>query len=215
MTEEKTILFVRHAQSIYNMKHLFCGHTDSELSNTGEREVELLTNTLKNLNIAKSELEIYSSPLKRCLNTIKPYSDSVSKLILQREELIEINFGEWEGKTQKEVFAGWREQYLAWLERKANMQLPSGDSLETYADSLYRYLLSLLKNSSAKYIIVCTHSTPVRIIASKTLVDDLSLVPALDVKNSSITVIKYRPAEAVRMKLDSYNLLANCGISNK
>ena len=89
----KTIIYiVRHAKSTANENGLFGGITDYELSNAGLEQAENLAIRLKEYEIDS----IYSSPLKRAIQTIKPTSVMKNMNINIVDNLREINFGTWE-----------------------------------------------------------------------------------------------------------------------
>ena len=62
------IYLIRHAESTANNEGIFGGITDFNLSNNGFKQAEDLALKFENINIDG----IYSSPLKRAVQTIIP-----------------------------------------------------------------------------------------------------------------------------------------------
>lgn len=85
--------FIRHAPTDWNLKGLTMGQADVPLGSQG---TELLNKELPRL----TELEIgalYSSPLKRCLQTAEPLSRKLGLSIVCIPELMERDWGVFEG----------------------------------------------------------------------------------------------------------------------
>ncbi len=100
----KTIIYIiRHAKSIANENGLFGGITDYELSKEGLKQAENLSLRLKNYEIDS----IYSSPLKRAIQTIKPTAIMKNKEVIIIDDLREINVGTWENVLRSDL----REKY--------------------------------------------------------------------------------------------------------
>lgn len=87
-----SIFFVRHGLTEWNQKKLLQGHCDIPLSELGKLQALALRNQLEGVSFSK----VYSSDLKRALETASLISNSNSIIIDQR--LRERYYGEWEGK---------------------------------------------------------------------------------------------------------------------
>jgi len=99
---------IRHSKP-YNPNDLCYGRMDFDVSPTFEEESE---GALKALVAAKAmPTRLFSSPLLRCKRLAEKASAVVNLPIEYRDEIIEMNFGSWEGKKMTEVpreeMAGW------------------------------------------------------------------------------------------------------------
>lgn len=91
------IHLIRHGCVKENTEWKYIGHTDSKLSAEGISQLEEMK---KNRIYPYADI-IFSSPLSRCTDTAKIlYPDSK---IITVDELIEYNFGEFEGRTADEL----------------------------------------------------------------------------------------------------------------
>ena len=91
------IHFFRNGETVADGNKQYIGVTDVELSTKG-------INALKNLKEKFDYLDpalIFSSPLKRCVDTTRELFPN--KKIVALPELREYNFGEFEGKTPEEL----------------------------------------------------------------------------------------------------------------
>jgi len=97
----KKFFFIRHGETEWNTKQLCQGQLDTELSEVGRLEVELLGKSMKAFPFSR----ICTSPLKRALKTAKILQamlpDSKIQLI---DELKERDWGELEGCSRAEMY---------------------------------------------------------------------------------------------------------------
>jgi probable phosphoglycerate mutase len=70
-----------------------------ELDDIGREQACKLPARLKPAPIAA----IYASPLERTMQTAEPLSHTLDLPVIPRERLIEVNFGDWTGKTMLEL----------------------------------------------------------------------------------------------------------------
>ena len=89
------IILVRHCEAHGNTISVFQGHTDSDISGNGAAQLELLALRCRNMPIDA----IYSSPLKRAFRTAEAINQYHHLPIQIEPRLIEINGGDWEGKS--------------------------------------------------------------------------------------------------------------------
>lgn len=117
----KTIYFIRHGQTKYNLEGKFVGSTDLPLSEDGRKQI------FNKWDGVQEHIErdiIFTSPMKRCVETtgiIFPY-DSFEVLKNMRE----MNFGMFEGKTHDEL--EYIEEYRYFRETKGRAKIPKGES---------------------------------------------------------------------------------------
>lgn len=75
-----------------------------------------------------TDLCVYSSPMKRCLQTASIIFPD--QQIHQIEDLREISFGLWEGKTYSEILsdAALKDSYQRWIDTGAESAVPEGET---------------------------------------------------------------------------------------
>lgn len=118
------IHFIRHG-AIEGTKHgAYIGVTDPALSEEGIKELKNLDNTHK----YPYAPVIFTSPLKRCVETAQVIYPHVNPIII--DELSEMNFGEWEGKTADELRGD--PLFEKWLAGDKGATPPSGESNDDF-----------------------------------------------------------------------------------
>lgn len=101
------IHLIRHAMTAENLEGKYIGHTDVEATEYGLKQIEDLIQEYGGY----PEIEaVFSSPLKRCLQTAKLIYPDKKPIVMN--DLIEYDFGEFEGRTADEMkddeaFAQW------------------------------------------------------------------------------------------------------------
>lgn len=114
------IHLIRHGMTEANVKAQYVGVTDTPLYEEGKKKLYKLKEMYE---YPKVDL-YYSSPLSRCVDTCKIiYPDANVKLV---DGLKECNFGDYEGKTTKELAGD--ETFIKWLESGQQIQPPNGES---------------------------------------------------------------------------------------
>jgi broad specificity phosphatase PhoE len=122
MTE---LILVRHGETVWNVEKIYRGRADVELDEVGIKQAELLGKYLSNW-----ELEaIYSSPLKRALETANIIARYHKIGVYIGDGLIDFDYGEWQSLPEQEV----RRLYPALLDKWHNnpheIRMPGGESL--------------------------------------------------------------------------------------
>lgn len=131
----RRLLLARHGQTEWNSVFRYQGKTDVPLNLEGKRQAARLA-----ARICAWEPEaLFTTPLARAHET----AEIVREGLLMREkppltvldDLSEIDFGDWEGKTFQEIEAAYGEQYRAWRQDPSRVTPPGG---ETFPEILER-----------------------------------------------------------------------------
>jgi alpha-ribazole phosphatase/probable phosphoglycerate mutase len=123
-----TLVLVRHAEPVDDMRGRCYGSLDVELSEQGHAQARELAERLTERYDA-----VYSSPRVRALETAQPLAAEVHV----DDRLREIDFGEFEGRTYEEIARTEPELFRAWMETPTQVRFPGGES---YADVRRRAL---------------------------------------------------------------------------
>ncbi|MBT4366618.1 histidine phosphatase family protein [Candidatus Peregrinibacteria bacterium] len=173
------LIITRHGETFWNRKHLMQGTIDSELSPTGLYEAEKLAKRLKNDHFDY----IYSSPLSRAKLTaeeVARFHPDVTFGVV--EDLIERDFGEFEGKTKKDI--GWH--------TSPHPEPPEGELSSdnvSRAGQFMSYLLKIHKKSDVVLLVAHKHINSA-IIASCLGTDWDSVYDMSEWKNTNVTIIQ-------------------------
>lgn len=118
------IHFIRHGAIEETKKGAYIGVTDPELSEEGTRELKSLDNSCK----YPYAPVIFTSPLKRCTQTCEILYPHINPITV--DELTEMNFGKWEGKTADELRGD--PLFESWLAGEEGVTPPGGESNDDF-----------------------------------------------------------------------------------
>lgn len=95
------VLLARHGQTDWNRDQRFQGHSDPPLNEIGRAQAAALAEQLRDVPLAA----VYSSDLRRALETASVVAAAKRLSVRPRVALREIDVGEWSGLTVSEIEA--------------------------------------------------------------------------------------------------------------
>jgi broad specificity phosphatase PhoE len=161
------LILVRHGETVHNVAGIAQGWNDSALSERGERQVRALAERLKEAGVTA----IYSSPLGRALATANVVAEATNLPVMVLDELREMSYGTWEGRSFMDVRSADEEAYQRWI-NDAEAPCPEGES---HADVRRRLERAFATMTTARPVVI-THGTAIRI--SITALLDLPVMAA-------------------------------------
>ncbi|MFB3921344.1 MAG: histidine phosphatase family protein [Terriglobia bacterium] len=159
--------FVRHGVSGWNAENRLCGRTDVALSDEGRRQAALLGERLRGL--APSAL--YTSPLRRAMETAEILAASVGRKPTVDDRLTELDYGAWEGKTFAEIMAQEGDAFRAWDADPGNVPPRGGESGAQALRRVAPFLDEITARHSGEHehVIVVCHRTICRLVVCHVL----------------------------------------------
>ena len=131
-------IFIRHGCTVSNREHRYLGRTDEPLDEAGVFELENALNNgvYKALegNSLKEQI-IITSPMRRCKQTAEIiFPVAQHHKIHTVKEFAEMDFGEWELKSYKELSTDirFRDSYQAWIDSGGTLAFPNGESRKEF-----------------------------------------------------------------------------------
>ena len=182
MTE---ILFIRHGETDCNKKHLYYGHLNPSLNETG---INQLKNTKKKLEKMNEKINIiFSSDLKRCRESLELLE--IDKNIKQHfsENLRELNFGILEGKTYKEIENQFPHYVNEMKNNWRNFKAEGGESLSDLQKRSAKEINKIKNEYKNKKILVVAHAGVIQSLISYYLFNNLDGYWKFRLDNGSIT----------------------------
>jgi broad specificity phosphatase PhoE len=200
----KMIFLVRHGQTEWNRDGLFRGHKDIPLSKRGRAQARAAGERLVSCTIGC----IYTSPLKRSLETATLISERTGANIKIDEGFRDIHFGEWEGKTVKEVQEKYSDSYNLYMLHPEKCIFPNGESLNRCSERSWRSFFSVAKTENQDIVIV-THRVILKLILLGTLGLTTSSFWKIQLDTCSISEITNDNGNFVICRLNSVAHLAS------
>lgn len=149
----KKVTFLRHGKIASAGRYV--GSTDVSLSKEGETQIATMRPYFSE-NLYQS---IYSSPLKRCVQTCE--SLNIEKRIFFDDRLREIDFGLWEGKSFDEIATTSPEEIEVWARGEEDFAFPEGESVSSFRNRITSFCATL-RTTDSPTILIIAHGGVIR-----------------------------------------------------
>jgi alpha-ribazole phosphatase len=188
------IYLIRHTQTAAD-PGLCYGQSDIALADSFPGEMANLHDKLPEFD---EDCKVFSSPLTRCLQLAKTFSDTVTT----DARLQELDFGEWEGKRFDDIDTAVLQH---WTNNFVTAAPPKGENFEDLylrAGSFWQDLLAaeapahaprLRPVGEAEQVLVITHAGVIRALLARAL--NLPLANSFQLRIDSGSVHKLRQAD--------------------
>jgi ribonuclease H / adenosylcobalamin/alpha-ribazole phosphatase len=157
-------LLLRHGSTEMSAERRFAGRGDIALTSDGVRQARLVARRLADSGIDV----IVSSPLQRTRRTAEAVAEATGAPMVVDEDLVEADFGSWEGLTFAEAGRQWPDEMAAWM-ASPDAPPPGGESFAIVALRVLAALDRLIENHRHKTIVVVSHVTPIKTLLCRAL----------------------------------------------
>ena len=156
-----TIHLLRHGQTALSREDVFCGSgLDPELTPEGLEMAQAFAAAYRK----KPLRAIYSSALRRGVDTAHPLCDELGLRMQVRPSLNEISYGEWEGLSKAEVNKQFHDDYIRWLADPAWHAPTGGESAIAVARRGLGVIDEIKKEFDDGDVLIVSHKATIRII---------------------------------------------------
>ena len=186
-----TLYLVRHGQTIWNSTGKYQGRTDVALSDKGISQAKKTVNRFLSVHLDG----VIASPLKRAADTARGIAETHGLPLETDSRLMELSFGDWEGKTYEEIEKIWPGMIEEMYHDAGSLRLPHGESFEDCQKRCMEAVKGILQRGDNKsYAIVC-HGAALRTIICGLIQIPLSRSWNLALSNASISQVNIYPGD--------------------
>jgi len=184
------IWFIRHGETAWNAQHRLQGWTDIPLNETGRQQAGQLAARLA-LEVARAPFAaLYSSPLRRAVQTARPAAERLGLAIQSEPGLRERGFGVLEGLAYEDMARLAPKATAVWRRRDPDEPLEGGESLGQFQTRIITTAQTIARRHRGERILAVTHGGALDILwRAATHVDLRAPHPAPSV-NTSINRIR-------------------------
>jgi broad specificity phosphatase PhoE len=183
------LILIRHGETLWNKEGRIQGISDIELSEAGIEQARRLALSLKDSDIGT----IHASPLKRAYRTAEIINSFHQKKIEVHPQLTEMDQGDFEGLTFKELMACEKEFLHRWIADPASVRMPRGESLAELQTRAWQPIEKMIESS--QNALVVAHNFTIAAILCRLRNISLSEFRSTCVDNASKTLINIREGE--------------------
>ncbi|MFF0230620.1 bifunctional RNase H/acid phosphatase [Micromonospora sp. NPDC005254] len=202
------LILVRHGETAYTEQGRYSGRGDVPLSERGRAQARATGARVAAL--APSVAAVLSSPLSRCTATAAAIAGALGDVPVRTEtDLIECDFGQWEGRTFAEVRQEWPGEMDAWL-ASPRIAPPGGESFTQVAERVHRVVNALPAAYPGETVVVVSHVSPIKLALRDALAASDAFLHRLFLDAAGISVFDMWPdgGIAVRTVNDTAHLPA-------
>lgn len=154
-----TVYLVRHGQSVGNLRDLFIGHTDIELTELGLQQAKMAAGYLKDFPLDA----IYSSDLQRAYNTACALGELKHLPVIKTQQMREIFGGKWEEESFPDLGKNYTEDFSVWCEDFGNARCTDGESVAELQSRIVGEVRRIVEENPGKSVAIFCHATPIRV----------------------------------------------------
>ena len=153
------LILARHGETAWNVEKVFRGRADVDLDRVGLKQAELLGKYLSNW-----ELEaIYSSPLRRALDTANMVAGYQKVAVRVAEGLTDFDYGEWQSVPEQEVKKLYPALLNEWHSNPHKVRTPGGESLEDVRRRVVELINDILPRHRGNVLLV-SHRVVIKVL---------------------------------------------------
>ena len=146
----KKIIVIRHGAIDDQHRHRYIGSRDVPLSEKGLRESEAVGKYIADMNCDY----IFASPMLRVRQTLETaLCPEKVESVEYMENLREIDFGDWEGKTFDEIKVEYPEETNNWTKPSNGFGFPNGTNLNDFHNGIDLFKKTLLESDGSNIMV--------------------------------------------------------------
>ncbi len=201
------IYLIRHGESAYNAEGRIQGQSDVPLSELGRRQSDAVADALAGDAVDA----IYSSPLRRALETAQPVASRTGTPVVTDPRLMEIDAGVFQDRLRAELAERYPEEYRQWLSGDPDFTIPGGESRR---DLMVRGgdVLLAIRRAGYEHAVVVSHGGLLSAVL-KVLLDIPAHRHPFRLENGSISRIEYTGGSVKLLSLNETHHLRHVGLA--
>lgn len=195
--EPTRFLLLRHGQTDLSTQRRYSGRGNPALTDAGRRQAELAARYLAD----KGGIDaVVTSPLQRAYDTAAVAAKALGLDVAVDDDLIETDFGAWEGLTFAEASERDPEIHRRWL-RDTSVLPPGGESFDEVAQRVRRAQSRLVAERGGQTVLVVSHVTPIKTMLRMALDAGPSILYRLHLDLASLSMAEFYPDGAAAVRL--------------
>jgi probable phosphoglycerate mutase len=156
------LILVRHAETELTAQRRYSGRGDVPLSARGLTQAKATASRVAGLG--RPVAAVLTSPLSRCVRTAEVLASALGDPPVRPEpDLVECDFGAWEGLTFAEVRTRWPDEVAAWLASTA-VAPPGGEPFTAVSSRVRRVVSRALAEYPGEAVVLVSHVSPLKLI---------------------------------------------------
>lgn len=185
-----SLYLVRHGQTDASRANRFCGRIDPPLNATGLAMADALAARYGH----EGFVEIVCSPLLRARQTAAPTARAAGLEPTIDDGLVEIAYGEWDGRAEDEVEKSDAARFAAWAAHPGWVAPPGGETGAAIATRALAAVDRIRARHADGKVLVVSHKATLRVLVCALMGIDVDLFRArVAQKVCAVSVVDFKP----------------------
>ncbi len=182
------IYMVRHCEAIGNVKRLFQGSSDFDISETGKKQLEYLKKRFAGIPLDR----VYTSPLIRAVKTAEAVIGGRPLKPIPEKGLAELDGGIVEGKPFKETFESIPGLAEIWDSHPEDFAPENGEKMRDAYERIWNTVKRIASENPEKTVACTTHGGVTRCLLCRILKGDISRLSSMPwSENTAVTLLEF------------------------
>lgn len=191
------LLLLRHGQTELSRQRRYSGRGNPELTDIGRRQAEAAARYLAERGGIAA---VITSPLQRSYDTAASAAKALGLDVTVDEDLIETDFGAWEGLTFVQAAERDPDLHRRWL-RDTNLRPPGGESFDDVAHRIERARERIIAEHAGSTVLVVSHVTPIKTLLRLALDAGAAILYRLHLDLASLSIAEFYPDGGASVRL--------------
>jgi broad specificity phosphatase PhoE len=181
------LLLVRHGSTEHSHEGRFSGRNELPLDAHGQAQAEAIARHVSRMGPVDVVL---SSPLQRARETAGAIAAKVGGTVEIAPDLVEMEFGDWEGLTLADAHLKWPDVITSWL-AGVDIAPPGGESFGDVESRVIPAVQRLVDTYRGQRIVAVSHVTPIKTLLRIALGAPQETMFKFHLDTASLSVIDY------------------------
>jgi broad specificity phosphatase PhoE/ribonuclease HI len=190
-------LLLRHGQTELSTQRRYSGRGNPALTDVGQRQAEAAAQYLGQRGGVDA---VITSPLQRAYDTAAKAAKALGLDVTVDDDLIETDFGAWEGLTFSEAAEQDPKLHRSWL-RDTSIPPPQGESFDSVAERVQRVRARIIAEHAGETVLVVSHVTPIKTLLRLALDAGPGILYRLHLDLASLSIAEFYPDGAASVRL--------------
>lgn len=191
------LLLLRHGQTDLSVERRYSGRGNPALTDLGWRQADAAARYLAQRGGIAA---VISSPLQRCYDTATTAAKALGLDVSVDDDLVETDFGAWEGLTFSEVAERDPELHRRWL-RDTSTTPPGGESFDSVHQRVVRARDRIVEEHGGTTVLVVSHVTPIKMLLRIALDAGPGILYRMHLDLASLSIAEFYPDGASSVRL--------------
>ena len=181
------MFLVRHGLTDWNQQKKYQGQKDIPLNEKGCEQARSLGKYLK----AEEIDSIYSSDLKRALQTANIINENHDLEVNKKEKIREIHFGDWQGLSYSEIEEQYPQRLKKWNKDPITNCPPGGETMAVFIKRVKSGFEEIINKNQDNNILVVSHGGTIKVYLTILLEMPPKNHWQFDISSTGLSVINF------------------------